>query len=281
MHPKTSSIAFSVFPGARRLLGQALVPVFCMIVYMLYCSNARAYESGWKLSQSHRNLGPATTYVSPRGVRLVFSANDFVFASHAPDWELLLYNEKSKKMLRKPYSQWSVEGISTALSLNDNSGLKSVPKTKGKLTTYADHKARIYLLAATDRKGNPRFLAKSDFGQYLGSSVIKTDPRAIEFAQKVFDIPEIGLFPLKVTKFCRSNSYGFGMKYNKEKSMIKLLSTSKVEAIKNPRVKPLLPLSAYKKTPQSEIIVNRKEFSDFFKYMYDKDEKKKPEPKSR
>ncbi|HMP52799.1 MAG TPA: hypothetical protein PKD05_14690, partial [Candidatus Melainabacteria bacterium] len=55
------------------------------------------------------------------------------------------------------------------------------------------------------------------------------------------------------------------------KNMINLLSTSKIEKIKNPDVKPTLPLAKYHDTDQSKIIVNQKKFDEFFRYMYDKD----------
>lgn len=240
---------------------------------------ACATESTWKVTQEHRNMGEVTTYIAKNGIKMIFHSNDFNYSCYGPDWELLLYNEKQKIMERKPFSYWASRGIKTPLSLTDNTWLNRLPRIKGKEALYANHKALFYLLTPTDRSGKPDYTSKADFGHYIVSKTITSHPNAIRFAQLVFDSPPVPNYPLKLTKFCRGNSYGFNMKYNQEKSELTILSTSKVEKIQTAQVKPKLALSMYKAAPQSDIIVNQKRFSDFFEYMYDKD--KKQEKKNR
>lgn len=251
-------------------------PFLMLLVLMtgLCPTGVRAEELGWMLKQNTHNLGPTTTYISSNGIRIVFEANNFSFSCYGPKWDQILYNEKQKLIEKKPFSYWSTRGIKTPLSLNDNSSLRRLPQTRLSDALYAKHPSTVYLITQTDARGNPKYLTNSDFAKYIVSKDIHTHPYVIAFAQAVFDAPRSKNFPLKLSKFCRDNSYGFGMKYNQEKNMINLLTTSKVERIKNPDIKPALPLAKYHDTDQSKIIVNQKKFDEFFRYMYDKDNKR-------
>lgn len=248
------------------------------IAWLLSCPALRARQKSWLLEQNHYSYADLKTYVLKDGVKVVCTKNDFEFSCSKPEWDMLLYSEKRKLLCKRPYSDWSKRGIKTALVIQNLEALHNWPRVIVRESTpYAGVNARLYAFPGKSSTGRPMSLKYGKFGEYIVTDALACHENVAKFLQALFDLPPDRGVPLRFCRFGKANSYGFGLKYNQKEDVTEILSTKRVVPIKQVRVGPVMPLSAFKTVLESDIVINKGDFSEFFQEMT---KPRKPEKKN-
>ncbi len=77
--------------------------------FALSTSAALADEQGWVLTQRSEVIGDQYVYVAPSGVKIVNPKIGYNIVLCAPDWNVCMYNDKTKTYYSVTYGQWMAE----------------------------------------------------------------------------------------------------------------------------------------------------------------------------
>lgn len=249
-------------PLNRILIASALV----LVGNVLTIDKVKA-ESGWLVKQIHRTYGPLNIYIRSRGVRIDCTKSQVSFACNAPDWTMVLYSHKRMTVCKKNFDEWSRKGIKTSLQIQNNDVFYDWPRVQVARKKQFGVETVIYAFPARLENGGPANLKHGKFAEYTLTESIKADKRVEAFMQQVEDVPpEVGI-PLRFWKLGRSNSYGFGLKYNLAEERHDTVSTLKIERVSKINTAPDTAVATYKNRQENEVVLDQGQFNDVFRNL--------------
>jgi hypothetical protein len=156
---------------------------------------ALADEQGWVLTQRSDMVGDQYVYVAPSGVKLVNPKIGYNVILCAPDWNVCLYNDKTKLFYSVSYTQW-IQEIRKQMG-HHTSDLKSGNWVKGAPTTICGMKASTYTM-----QGSPQRHLRN--ASCCVSSDIVVPRQITELLAESYGLPDNKAFPLKVNSVSTS-----------------------------------------------------------------------------
>ncbi len=159
---------------------------------------ALANEPGWVLTQSSTKMGGQYVYISPGGMRLVNPKQGFNLVTHAPNWDITMFNEKTHC-----YYKTTIDGYKRELAGQSQNDLQSS-------TWFKAGAGSILGLRATEYKMNGRTVQhKNAKGQITQSRIdgaqcwvatdIQVPPKLVDLIATAYGLPNESTFPLRVT----------------------------------------------------------------------------------
>lgn len=240
--------------------------MIALIANVLTINDAGA-ESGWLVKQIHRTYGPLNIYIRPKGVRIDCAKNQVSFACNAPDWTMVLYSYKRMSVCKKKFDEWSAKGIRTSLQIQNNDAFYEWPRVELARKKQFGVNTIVLAFPARLENGGPASLKHGKFAEYTLTDSIKTDRRVEAFIQQVEDVPPEAGVPLRFWKLGRSNSYGFGLKYNLAEEKHDTVSTVKIERMAKINTAPDTAVASYKIRPENEVVLDQGQFNDVFRNL--------------
>lgn len=244
----------------------ALAIALSLLSCVLTIRNASA-ESGWLIKQIHRTYGPLNIYVASKGVRIDCTKNNVSFACNAPDWSMVLYSKKRTSVCKTKFDEWSTKGIRTSLQIQNNDALYDWPRVEVARRKQFGIDTIIYAFPARMNNGRAANLKFGKFAEYTLTNSLKTDKRVESFIQQVEDLPpEVGI-PLRFWRLGKSNSYGFGLKYNMAEERHDTVSTTKIERVAKINTSPDAAVSKYKICQENEVVLDQSQLNEVFRNL--------------
>jgi hypothetical protein len=113
---------------------------------------AQADEQGWGLALKSPHLGMLYLYVTTQGFALVYPKTGAKFVMHAPNWKVVMYNDKTKTYYVESMEDLKQYGKGkTAQELKTHAKLNST--RKGVVGKIADKNAIQYFINASSNSG--------------------------------------------------------------------------------------------------------------------------------
>lgn len=218
------------------------------------------------LEQTTRGLGPMTTYIYRDRVKCVVGTH-WIYLSAAPDWEVVVFNPKTKLMARIPFDKFVKYGPETAgyveSVIHDWPRVLDKPDCK-----YAGMDAVNYALPFRYKNGKLVSLRHGKVGEYVLAKSVKADQHVIRFLQAFQRTPPDPRVPLKYAKLGYPNLYGTGLKYNKQESWVVNLSTQASRMVPYDK-KLFMKPQGYKPATEGEVTLGEKasEMNHVFEVM--------------
>jgi len=92
----------------RRVSRAGLVAAFGVFSGLAVCAPAFA-DAGWVLTQRSATFGDQYLYISKNGLKCQNPKAGTAFVTHAPDWNVTIYNEKTKVYYQTTIDKWKAE----------------------------------------------------------------------------------------------------------------------------------------------------------------------------
>lgn len=173
-----------------------------MAVVLLSCGGALpvvAQDAGWVLTQKSASLGDQYVYISPNGMKCVNPRIGFAIVTHAPDWRLVMYNEKTKVFYQTTIDRWRQEMDERGL----HGQLQGSKWKKGARGQVGDLKATQYLMVGAPELGrlpNGKLRKSKVTGaEYWISDDIQVPSRLSELLSTAYGLPATQSVPLRLS----------------------------------------------------------------------------------
>ncbi len=228
----------------------------------IFTPPASALDCDWLVKQKQILYGNVEVYLGQSGVRILCKENDYAFSCCAPNWDAILYSEKRKLYNKRTYADWSKNGIRTALSIQTNDDFYHWPLKFDRKIKVNDVDAELYAFPYKYEHGGTVNLKMGNVGTYVTTRVTKAPKQVEQFVQAVFDLPPNSGIPLRFAKTGNTQSFGFGLKYNRKETRQTLLDTSDIKKQKTSF--PNLSLKGYKLAKENDIVVKQGEVQNVF-----------------
>ncbi|MBU6453015.1 MAG: hypothetical protein KGS72_14615 [Cyanobacteria bacterium REEB67] len=149
---------------------------------------AFADERGWVLTQKSDKIGDQYVYVAPTGVKLVNPKIGYNIILCAPDWNVCIFNDKTRTFYSASYDAWMKE-VSQAVG-GKGSELKGGHWVKGSVSSVAGLKATSYTMQA-GRKGLRNATC------WVSNEII-VPTQITELLAQTYGLPDNKAYPLKL-----------------------------------------------------------------------------------
>jgi len=157
--------------------------------FALTASAALADEQGWVLTQRSEVIGDQYVYVAPSGVKIVNPKIGYNIILCAPDWNVCMFNDKTKTYYSVSYGQWMSE-IRKQMG-NRSNELRSGTWRKSAGTTVCGLRASTYTMQAA----GARHLRNATC--WVSDDIVV--PRQItEMLAQSYGLPDNKAYPLKL-----------------------------------------------------------------------------------
>ncbi len=217
------------------------------------CQPAFTFNSDWLITQKQVLYGNVLVYVSKTGVRVVCKSNDYSFSCCAPDWEAIMYSDQRKLVNKRTYADWSKNGIRTAISVQVNDDLYTWPLKFVRKQKVKEVDADLYAFPYKYQTGGTASLKYGNVGTYTTTSAPQAPKQVQQFLQALFDLPPNEGIPLRFVKIGNTQSFGFGLNYNRKETRHTLLDTIDIKQQKTSL--PNLSFKGYKSAKENEIVI--------------------------
>jgi hypothetical protein len=157
---------------------------------------AMADERGWVLTQRSDKIGDQYVYVAPTGVKLVNPKIGYNIILCAPDWNVCMFNDKTKTFYSASYDAWMKE-VSKAVGGKGNE-LKSGHWAKGSIGSVAGLKATTYTMQGGGAQKHLRTATC-----WVANEII-VPSQITELLAQTYGLPDNKAYPLKLN--CVDNS---------------------------------------------------------------------------
>lgn len=244
-----------------------IVVLICALLAFNPAEAATATNSGWRLTQKNLLYGDVTVYIWKTGVIVASNSKDYCFSCCAPAWDAVMYSENRKVYYSRPYSHWVKNGFRTAISIQDNSEYYNWPIRFVEEKKQFGVTTSLYAFPYRFESGQAASLKNGNVGTYLVTSEVKTAKQAEQFLQALFDLPPISGVPLHFHKIGRTNSFGFGLNYNKKEERHSLLDTKEIKKLNS--LRSVAQYKGYKLVSDGQIIVRKGELDNVMQQFWD------------
>jgi hypothetical protein len=179
-------------------------PLFVAVLSwsLLSCPTLAETEHFYLLEQIEVNNGKLATYISPTGAHIVSKNLGYEIICKAPEWKVVVFDNKDKKLAAVPLDAW-VKNC-TADALDEWTALKNpksgVAKTRlGHrcivISSNADNIAPSYPKPLPNNPQNPNSYQKASIRQKMTAVVclvlddVRCDPRVLRFVNSYMGLP--------------------------------------------------------------------------------------------
>jgi hypothetical protein len=182
-----------------RAWGLLLFATFLSATLFGDCLPAKA-EPGWVLTQKSTTLGDQYVYISQEGLKITNPRRGFNLVTHAPDWDIVLYNDKTRCFYQTTATHYRNE-----LAGRNGSDFKNSHWSKSGETTIGGLKATEFRLGAKTLQGRNKagqITTKSiASAQYWVASDIKIPDNLTELLAAAYGLPNetSSSIPLRLT----------------------------------------------------------------------------------
>lgn len=161
---------------------------------------ASADDPGWVLTQKSRTLGDQYVYISPNGLKLVNPAVGFAIVSHAPDWNITLFNEKTRVYYETTASKWKHDLEARGLKGSDLLNGSWKRATKGNI---AGTKCTQYVMGPntstfTNLHGKKVTMSVKGAWYWIADD-IKVPPNLVDLMSTAYGLPTSPSVPLRLS----------------------------------------------------------------------------------
>jgi hypothetical protein len=167
---------------------------FGLLVFSaLFCHTAQAAggSAGWVLTQRSKELGDQYVYLSPSGLKCVNPRQGVGIVTKAPNWNVSLYNERTRLYYSLTFDQWKKKLEARGRSPRDLSW------RKGQSGHIAGLKATRYVMtntAASGRHSNKEWVS----ADYWVADQIKAPAQLASMLTTTYGLPAIHGVPLRL-----------------------------------------------------------------------------------
>jgi len=156
---------------------------------------AYADDKGWVLTQRSANLGDQYVYISATGLKLVSPKQGVNIVTSAPDWNVAMYNDKTRMYYSTSFSHWMQELDHKMAGRGQDMSQRKW--TKAGSQQVAGLNATQYVM-----NGSGGQLTKSANIRHADcwiSTDIAVPTQISQMLAKVYGLPDTRTFPLKVS----------------------------------------------------------------------------------
>ncbi|MBS2006175.1 MAG: hypothetical protein JST01_03990 [Cyanobacteria bacterium SZAS TMP-1] len=156
---------------------------------LLTAGAAMADEQGWVLTQRSDKIGDQYVYVAPNGVKLVNPKIGYNIVLCAPDWNVCIYNDKTKTFYSASYASWMQE-VDKAMGTRGTE-LKGGRWAKSSGASICGLKATSYIM-----QGSPNRHLRN--ATCWVSNDIQVPYQITDLLAKTYGLPDNKAYPLKL-----------------------------------------------------------------------------------
>lgn len=164
-------------------------------------SAAQADDKGWVLTQKSTTLGDQYVYISSNGLKCVNPRAGFALVTHAPDWNVVLFNDKTKVYFETTLDKWKQQLSNRGLS----SPMSGKSWSKGGSAQIAGLKATEYVMrgGATTfqmavRSAQHARQVTIQGANYFVSDEITVPPKLADLLSTAYGLPPTQNVPLRL-----------------------------------------------------------------------------------
>ena len=169
-----------------------------MLMVLAAVVPASADDKGWVLTQKSATLGDQYVYISSNGLKCYNPRAGFALVTHAPDWNITLYNEKTHVYYNTTLEKWKGELQGRGL----NRDIQSAKWNKGTAGSISGLRATEYVMSggntlhAPHSKGHARNISDAT---YWVSDDITVPPALSSLLSTAYGVPATQNVPLRLT----------------------------------------------------------------------------------
>lgn len=163
---------------------------------------AMADEKGWVLTQKSEKFGDQYIYISGTGLKLVSPARGINIVTCAPDWNVALYNDKTRMYYSTTFDKWMADLDRKTAGNGQDMSDRNWAKTGS--TQVAGLVATKYTMNGGGPPGGKR--ATIRHADCWISNDIAVPGRISKMLAKAYGLPDTHMFPLKVSYVNNSGS---------------------------------------------------------------------------
>ena len=187
-----------VKPRAQAVSGFRAVWLAAFL-FVLSAPSTLADDKGWVLTQKSSQLGDQYVYISPSGLKCVNPRAGFAMVTKAPDWNIIMYNDKTRV-----YYQTTLDNYKRTLASRGlTSDLANRQWSRGQTNNIAGLKATQYVMRGggtishQTAKGKIRTSTVSA-ADYWVSDDITVPPRLGDLLSSAYGLPTTQNVPLRL-----------------------------------------------------------------------------------
>lgn len=163
---------------------------------------AFADEKGWVLTQKSEKFGDQYIYISGTGLKLVSPTRGINIVTCAPDWNVALYNDKTRMYYSTTFDKWMAD--LDRKSAGSGQDMSERNWAKAGSTRVAGLQATQYVMNGGGPAGSKR--AAIRHADCWISDDIAVPGRISKMLAKAYGLPDTHMFPLKVSYVNNSGS---------------------------------------------------------------------------
>jgi len=171
--------------------------VFLLVdLAILSASAALAVDDpGWVLTQQSATFGDQYVYITKNGLKCVNPRAGFAFVSHAPDWNVILYNEKTRVYYQTTVEKWKNEMQARGMSTD----IQDRNWSKGTASSICGLRATEYKMTGSNtlRAGKSR-ATQISAATFWSCDFIDVPPQLTSLLSATYGLPNTQHIPLRL-----------------------------------------------------------------------------------
>ncbi len=182
----------------------SLVYIFTIILLTSFSCKAVANEDCYILTQRSQSIGDLYLYVCKDGLKFFVPKRNFGMVSRAPNWQINLFNESTKKYFQTTMEKYAGNTAGKIVSFKgyDNIGRKWQTRKKAVICNYSAQEYCLENLSNNDSISNirNRKINNSNIHEidYWVSDQISISDKIAEMLSKFYGLPNIKYLPLRL-----------------------------------------------------------------------------------
>lgn len=162
---------------------------------------AWAQEKGWVLTQKSQTFGDQYLYVSPSGFKCWNPKAGIALITHAPSWDVTMFNDRTKVVFRTTFEQWKQQ-IAGRLQGSRAQSMANIPWYRGGATNIAGLRATQYKMSGNNaslQRTSRSKLSQVRAADYWVSDDIQVPPKIGEMLAQIYGLPPTTNVPLRLS----------------------------------------------------------------------------------
>jgi hypothetical protein len=169
------------------------------VFFVLSAPFAIADDKGWVLTQKSSQLGDQYIYISPSGLKCVNPRAGFAMVSKAPDWNIIMYNDKTRVYYQTTLDNYKRQLASRGLTAD----LANRQWSRGQTNNIAGLRATQYVMRGggkiSHQGANGKIRTSTvSAADYWVSDDITVPPRLGDLLSSAYGLPTTQNVPLRL-----------------------------------------------------------------------------------
>lgn len=169
------------------------------LMFVLSAPSAFADDKGWVLTQKSAQLGDQYIYISPSGLKCVNPRAGFAMVSKAPDWNIIMYNDKTRVYYQTTLDNYKRQLASRGLTAD----LANRQWSRGQTNNIAGLRATQYVMRGggkiSHQGANGKIRTSTvSAADYWVSDEITVPPRLGDLLSSAYGLPTTQNVPLRL-----------------------------------------------------------------------------------